>query len=100
LLNLPEGEEMRLSSEAFNEMKRLRLLMVKGNVKFSDGPISLSNGLRMFDWPKCPLESLPPNFRGEKLVALRMPNSHLKRLGEVQVQLLFLGKLCHDSLML
>ncbi|XP_062158555.1 TMV resistance protein N-like isoform X2 [Alnus glutinosa] len=81
LLDLPEGD-MHLSSEAFNKMKRLRLLMVNGTVHFSPGPIFLSNELRVFDWPNCPLESLPPTFRGEKLVMFRMPRSRLKRILE------------------
>jgi hypothetical protein len=83
-----------LSSKAFNKMKRLRLLTVKGNVQFFQGPISFSNELRVLDWPNCPLESFPQNFRGNKLIMLRMPKSHLKGLEEVQVQLLFLEKLC------
>jgi hypothetical protein len=81
-------------------MEMLRLLIVKSNECFSRGPIFLPNELRVLDWPNCPLESFPSSFEGKKLAILRMHRSFLKGLEGDQVQLLFLGKLCHESLML
>jgi hypothetical protein len=87
---------VRLSSEAFKNMKRLRVLIVKSNACFSGGPIFLPNELRVLDWPNCPLESFPSNF-GEKLVILRMPSSLLKELEGVEVQLLFFWEIMSPS---
>jgi hypothetical protein len=99
LVDLPEGNMMRLSFKAFKKMKRLRLLMVKPNARFSGGPNFLPNELRLLDWHECPLESLSSIFHVENLVALRMPGSHLKGLKGIEVQLLFLGKLFHDPVL-
>ena len=91
---------VHLSSKAFNNMKNLRFLWVNPNAHFSRGPNFLSNELRVLDWPYYPLESLPSNFRGRNLIVLRMYGSPLKELKGMKVQLLFLGKLCHDPGML
>ncbi|KAB1201388.1 Protein SUPPRESSOR OF npr1-1, CONSTITUTIVE 1 [Morella rubra] len=63
-------------------MKRLRLF-INRNAWFSKGPDYLSNELRLLDWGRCPLQSLPSNFHGKKLVVLEMVNSLIKELGEV-----------------
>ena len=91
---------VHLSFKAFENMRSLRLLMVNPNVHFSTGPNFLPNKLRVLDWPNCPLQSLPSNFRGRDLIVLRMPRSPLKDLKGIKVQLLVLRKLCHDTLML
>ncbi|XP_059455222.1 disease resistance protein Roq1-like [Corylus avellana] len=85
LVDLPKGEDMvDLSSKAFEKMRSLRLLMVTPNARFSTGLNFLPNTLRVLDWPNCPLESLPSNFRGMNLNVLRMPRSPLKELKEIK----------------
>jgi hypothetical protein len=95
-------------------MEMLRVLIVKSNTYFTGGCVSseptlyfsrggptfLPDELRMLDWPDCPMESFPSNFQGKKLVLLRMRNSAFKSLKGVEVQLLFLGKLCHHPVVL
>jgi Leucine-rich repeat (LRR) protein len=89
LVELPEEDLIHLSSKAFMKMKSLRLF-INRNARFSGGPSHLSNELRLLDWPKYPLQSLPSNFHGKKLVAFRMCYSLFKELGkELKVQLLF-----------
>ncbi|XP_059455228.1 disease resistance protein Roq1-like [Corylus avellana] len=86
LVDLPEGEDMvDLSSKAFEKMRSLRLLMVTPNARFSTRPNFLPNTLTVIDWPNCPLESLPSNFRGVNLIVLRMPHSLLKELKEIKL---------------
>ncbi|XP_059455219.1 TMV resistance protein N-like [Corylus avellana] len=84
LVDLPEGNMMRLSFKAFKKMKRLRLLMVKPNAHFSGELNFLSNELRLLDWHECPLESLSSIFHIENLAALRIPGSPLKRLEGIE----------------
>ncbi|XP_059455225.1 TMV resistance protein N-like [Corylus avellana] len=85
LVDLPEGEDMvQLSSKAFENMTNLRLLMVTRNARFSTGPNFLPNTLRVLEWPNCPSESLPSNFRGRSLIVLRMDSSLLKDLKEIK----------------
>jgi hypothetical protein len=63
------------------KMKRLRLF-INRNAHFSEGPNYLSNELRLLDWPEYPLQSLPSNFQGQKLIIFRMRNSLFKELEE------------------
>jgi hypothetical protein len=52
--------------------------------------ILYSNELRLIDWVEYPGESFPSNnFRGKKLVILRMARSCIKILEGVQVKYLF-----------
>ncbi|XP_059455226.1 TMV resistance protein N-like [Corylus avellana] len=85
LVDSLEGEDMvDLSSKAFEKMRSLRLLLVTRNARFSTGLNFLPNKLRVLDWPNCPLESLPPNFRGRNLSILRMDGSLLKELKGIE----------------
>ncbi|XP_035546685.1 disease resistance protein RPV1-like [Juglans regia] len=83
VLDLPEGEEEMISlhPEAFRHMKRLRIF-INRNARFSCGPNYLSEKLRVLDWPQYPGEFLPRNFRGKKLIILRMRDSLIKELGD------------------
>lgn len=99
LIDLAERHTTSLHVMAFNNMDRLRHLIVNDDAHISPGSIFLPNELGELNWPNCPLESLPSNF-GENLTVLRMSHSQLKGLEGNQVQLLFLGKLCHEPLML
>ncbi|KAG6628102.1 disease resistance protein Roq1-like [Carya illinoinensis] len=79
LVDLREGDDIiYLSPKAFENMRRLRFFKVR-NAHFSGDRLeSLPNGIRVIDWPKCPLQSLPPKFHGNKLVILRMPGSLIR----------------------
>ncbi|KAB1211899.1 TMV resistance protein N [Morella rubra] len=61
-------------------MKRLRVF-INHNARFSGGPKCLSNELRVLDWAHYPLQSLPSNFSGNKLVVFRMHNNPFKEMG-------------------
>jgi hypothetical protein len=58
------------------KMKSLKYLKVH-NVICEDLKY-LPNGLRLLDWSKFPLSSLPFNFGLQNLVALNMPGSHIQ----------------------
>ncbi|KAG7944908.1 hypothetical protein I3843_15G127200 [Carya illinoinensis] len=82
LVDLPEcDKEISLHPEAFRHMKRLRVL-INRNARFSCAPNYLSDKLSVLDWSKYPVESLPRNFQGKKLVILRMRDSFVKDLGD------------------
>ncbi|XP_042962708.1 disease resistance protein Roq1-like [Carya illinoinensis] len=70
---------IRLSPKAFKNMKRLRLFRCC-NAHFSKKINCLPNGLRVLDWPNCLLQSMPSKFRGDELVILRMPGSHIQEI--------------------
>ncbi|XP_035546829.1 disease resistance protein RPV1-like isoform X2 [Juglans regia] len=79
VVDFPEDDDMiRLSSKAFKKMKRLRLFRCR-NARFYGELKSLPNGIRVLDWPKCPLQSLP-QFHGDRLVILRMPFSLIQEI--------------------
>ncbi|XP_041000617.1 probable WRKY transcription factor 19 [Juglans microcarpa x Juglans regia] len=86
LLDFPKDDDdmqIRLHSEAFMNMKNLRLLFINWNiVQFSGGPPNyLPNKIRVPDWPEYPWSILPSNFHGNKLVEFQMPFSLIKELG-------------------
>ncbi|KAG6675511.1 hypothetical protein I3842_15G106600 [Carya illinoinensis] len=84
IIEMPEGEEViRLNSEAFVQMKRLRVL-INRNASFSSGPNYLSNELRVLDWFEYPLQSLPPNFHGNKLIIFKMRGSFIRELSVIK----------------
>ncbi|KAG6676508.1 hypothetical protein I3842_15G155000 [Carya illinoinensis] len=78
---LPEGDDhdmIRLSPKSFAKMKRLRFFISRG-ARFSGRSIDyLSNELRVLDWSNCPLQSLPSNFRGEKLIDFQLYGGCIK----------------------
>ncbi|XP_030944993.1 TMV resistance protein N-like [Quercus lobata] len=79
LVDLPKREMINLSSKNFMKMKRLRLF-INRNALFSEGPNYLSNELRLLEWPEYPLQYLPSNFHGKRLVVLNMRNYLFKGL--------------------
>ncbi|XP_059455777.1 disease resistance protein Roq1-like [Corylus avellana] len=82
LVDLAENDlEICLKSKAFEKMKSLRLF-INRNAHFSGQPNSLPNELRLIDWPGYPSQSLPPNFRGRKVVVFEMRNSLFKKIDE------------------
>ncbi|XP_040996294.1 disease resistance protein RPV1-like isoform X4 [Juglans microcarpa x Juglans regia] len=96
VVDFPEDDDMiRLSSKAFKKMKRLRLFRCR-NARFSGELKSLPNGIRVLDWPKCPLQSLP-QFHGDRLVILRMPFSLIQEIRlEFKAEMIFPGKKIPD----
>ncbi|KAG6676525.1 hypothetical protein I3842_15G156400 [Carya illinoinensis] len=78
---LPEGDDhdmICLNPKSFAKMKRLRFFISHGE-RFSGRSIDyLSNELRVLDWSNCPLQSLPSNFRGEKLIDFQLYGGRIK----------------------
>ncbi|XP_042962591.1 disease resistance protein RPV1-like [Carya illinoinensis] len=82
VIDLPDGKDMiNLGSDAFLPMKGLRVF-INRNAHFFEGPNYLSNELRVLDWFEYPMQSLPPNFNGKKLVIFRMCDSLVMELGQ------------------
>ncbi|XP_035546430.1 disease resistance protein RUN1-like [Juglans regia] len=83
LIDLPRGDHMiRLGSEVFAKMEKQRILIIRScGESFCGGLNYLSNELRVIDWLKCPLESLPSTFDGKKLIILKMRGSMIRDLG-------------------
>ncbi|KAG2668410.1 hypothetical protein I3760_15G159400 [Carya illinoinensis] len=80
VIDLPKGDDIIcLSPNVFKNMKRLRLFRCH-NAYFSEELNCLPNGLRVLDWPNCPLQSMPSKFLGDELVILRMPGSHIQKI--------------------
>ncbi|KAF5468956.1 hypothetical protein F2P56_013064 [Juglans regia] len=90
IIEMPKGEDaISLNSVAFSQMKRLRVLIVR-NASFTSGPNYLSNELRVLDWFEYPLQSLPPNFHGKKLIIFRMSgHSLIKELSFIKCSIKF-----------
>ncbi|TXG74708.1 hypothetical protein ES288_1Z018400v1 [Gossypium darwinii] len=77
-----QGESSRmlnLSDDVFSKMKRLRLLRVLC-LSNCDDLKYLSDELRLLDWTKYPLRSLPSSFQPDNLVALLLPYSRIEQL--------------------
>ncbi|KAL1356255.1 hypothetical protein HN51_008265 [Arachis hypogaea] len=69
-------QKVPLNSNTFENMKRLRILIVR-NAQVSGAPNHLPNNLRLLDWDEYPLPSLPADFHPETLVVLNLPHSIL-----------------------
>ncbi|KAG2667219.1 hypothetical protein I3760_15G102800 [Carya illinoinensis] len=84
IIEMPKGEDaISLNPKAFVQMKRLRVL-INRNASFSSGPNYLSNELRVLDWFEYPLQSLPPNFHGNKLIIFKMRGGFIKELSFIK----------------
>ncbi|KAJ4716785.1 Disease resistance protein [Melia azedarach] len=73
------GEVMHLSAAAFSKMTNLRLLKIS-NVQLPEGLDYLSNELRLLEWHRYPLKSLPSNFQLEKTFEFDMYHSSIEQL--------------------
>ncbi|XP_042962534.1 TMV resistance protein N-like [Carya illinoinensis] len=95
IIEMPKGEDVviRLNSEAFVQMKRLRVL-INRNASFSSGPNYLSNELRVLDWFKYPLQALPPNFHGNKLIIFKMRGSFVRELSFIKFKNMTIMEFC------
>ncbi|CAN6580188.1 unnamed protein product [Malus baccata var. baccata] len=78
---LESDNEICLSATTFSNMKNLKIF-INCNGRFSGAVDYLPNNLRLVDWPKCPLKSLPLNFNPKNLVLLNMRNSRITGIGE------------------
>ena len=72
----PEASKMKLEPKCLEKMKNLKFLIVS-NVDICGGLNYLPNELRVLDWSRFPLSSLPSNFDPQKLIALNMPESRV-----------------------
>ena len=70
---LPQPRNMQLD---FEKMKNLKYLTVRNLI--CDDVKYLPNELRLIDWNGFPLPSLPATVNLQKLVALKVPGSHIK----------------------
>ncbi|KAK9205252.1 hypothetical protein WN943_015519 [Citrus x changshan-huyou] len=90
--------EVHLSAKAFSLMTNLRLLKI-GNVQLPEGLEYLSNKLRLLDWHRYPLQSLPSNLQLDKTVEFKMCYSRIKELwkGIKPLNMLKVMKLRHSE---
>lgn len=88
---MSKTRDIQLSSKAFVNMSRLRLLIFcnserckqfgeNSKVHLPSGIDYLPDELRYLRWDGYPLKSLPPNFTPEHLVALKLPYSNIEQL--------------------
>ncbi|KAH9782124.1 ADP-ribosyl cyclase/cyclic ADP-ribose hydrolase [Citrus sinensis] len=71
--------EVHLSAKAFSLMTNLGLLKIN-NVQLLEGLEYLSNKLRLLDWHRYPLKSLPSNLQLDKIVEFKMCYSRIEEL--------------------
>ncbi|XP_034197962.1 TMV resistance protein N-like [Prunus dulcis] len=65
--------------ECFRNMVNLEIF-INRNASLCEHINYLPNALRFIDWGTCQLQSLPPNFQGNRLVVFNMPHSDIKQL--------------------
>ncbi|KAK9205246.1 hypothetical protein WN943_015513 [Citrus x changshan-huyou] len=95
----PENEVyLSASAKAFSQMTNLRLLKIS-NVQLPGGLEYLSNRLRLLDWHRYPLKSLPSNLQLDKTVEFKMCYSRIEELwkGIKPLKMLKVMKLSHSQ---
>ncbi|KAH9781818.1 ADP-ribosyl cyclase/cyclic ADP-ribose hydrolase [Citrus sinensis] len=95
----PEDEVyLSASAKAFSQMTNLRLLKIS-NVQLPEGLEYLSNRLRLLDWHRYPLKSLPSNLQLDKIVEFKMCYSRIEELwkGFKPLNMLRVLKLSHSE---
>ncbi|KAH9725847.1 ADP-ribosyl cyclase/cyclic ADP-ribose hydrolase [Citrus sinensis] len=92
------GNDVHLSAKAFSQMTNLRLLKIN-NVQLPEGLEYLSNRLRLLDWHRYPLKSLPSNLQLDKIVEFKMCYSRIEELwkGIKPLNMLRVLKLSHSE---
>ncbi|KAH9781752.1 ADP-ribosyl cyclase/cyclic ADP-ribose hydrolase [Citrus sinensis] len=92
------GNDVHLSAKAFSLMTNLRLLKIS-NVQLPEGLEYLSNRLRLLDWHRYPLKSLPSNLQLDKTVEFKMCYSRIEELwkGIKPLNMLRVMKLSHSE---
>ncbi|CAL2238364.1 unnamed protein product [Prunus armeniaca] len=79
MLKLPKSAEITLNPECFRNMVNLQIF-INHNASLCGDINYLPKALKFIDWPSCQLQSLPPNFQGNRLVAFKMLGSHIRQL--------------------
>ncbi|KAH0978580.1 hypothetical protein GBA52_005757 [Prunus armeniaca] len=79
IVKLPEPEKITFNPECFRNMVNLEIF-INRNASLCGHINYLPNTLRLIDWDRCQLQSLPPNFQGNHLVEFNMPHSHIRQL--------------------
>ncbi|CAL8988626.1 unnamed protein product [Prunus brigantina] len=79
MVKLPEPAEITLNPECFRNMVNLEIF-INRNASLCGHINYLPNALRLIDWDRCQLQSLPPNFQGKRLVEFNIPRSHIRQL--------------------
>ncbi|ONI21285.1 hypothetical protein PRUPE_2G057800 [Prunus persica] len=79
MVKLPDPAEITLNPECFRNMVNLEIF-INSNASLCGHINYLPNALRLIDWDRCQLQSLPPNFQGNHLVEFNMPRSHIRQL--------------------
>ncbi|ESR54981.1 hypothetical protein CICLE_v10023905mg, partial [Citrus x clementina] len=95
----PENEVyLSASAKAFSKITNLRLLKIS-NVQLPGGLEYLSNRLRLLDWHRYPLKSLPSNLQLDKTVEFKMCYSRIEELwkGIKPLNMLKVMKLSHSQ---
>lgn len=84
--------EFSISGRAFEGMRNLRFLRIYGRYFSKDVTLGISEDmeylprLKLLHWDSYPRKRLPPTFRPECLIELRMQFSKLEKLwGGIQV---------------
>ncbi|XP_052292972.1 TMV resistance protein N-like isoform X1 [Citrus sinensis] len=90
--------DVHSSAKAFSLMTNLRLLKIS-NVQLPEGLEYLSNRLRLLDWHRYPLKSLPSNLQLDKTVEFKMCYSRIEELwkGIKPLNMLRVMKLSHSE---
>ena len=79
------------SAKAFSCMTNLRLLKIS-SLQLPEGLECLSNKLRLLDWHRYPLKSLPSNLQLGKIVEFKMCYSRIEELWNgIKVRSMFLS---------
>ncbi|XP_039155700.1 disease resistance protein RPP2B [Eucalyptus grandis] len=81
VLVLPKTKAIDIGPDAFTNMRRLRLVIMINVHNSFQGPISLPNELRWFEWPECPWF---PEFSScpNKLVGLDLHKTNIQVVRE------------------
>ena len=91
MIKLPNSEDRYFNAEAFERMRKLRLLIFTYGQRFYDfngknhliGDLKfLSTKLRVLKWHNYPLKCLPSNFDPKNLIDLDMEFSRIEHLWE------------------
>nr|XP_027082357.1 TMV resistance protein N-like [Coffea arabica] len=78
-LDLSTPKDVVIKNEAFEKMKKLRLLKIN-NACVSCCPNCIPNEVRWLNWHGYPSKSLPESFQAEKLVGLKLQYSRIIQL--------------------
>ncbi|XP_008231764.2 PREDICTED: TMV resistance protein N-like [Prunus mume] len=79
IVKLPKPAEITLNPKCFHNMVNLQIF-INHNASLCGDINDLPNTLRLIDWDRCQLQSLPPNFQGKRLVEFNIPRSHIRQL--------------------